>query len=249
MNAQTHRTGHRIQKVPTTANLSTLLRNSTTGLQHLLLICFASPLDKDRFYTLQGCLFPERFEYTLQVAGNELVLVPRDASPGGRPVGVLLPPPKPLDKSALPVYLLKDIHVPLNDDAVALLLNPRKTFMKGKDVCFFKQILAGDVSMTVTELTTYTKINAAKLGEDVCVSRFPVVVEDEQTSRIVGLLLLYIDCKNVTLLCGTGWQARVKGKLAGADNTLPQGASTHDKLFGKMQSMITFSSMCMMTHI
>lgn len=135
------------------------------------------------------------------MAGDELVPVPRDVNPDSRLVGVLLPASKTLDKSTLLVYRPNDIHVRLNDDAVALPTNPRKVYIKGKHVCFFKQILAGDVGMTVTELATYTKINAAKLGEDVRVSRLLGVVEDEHTSRIVGLLLSYIDCENMTLSC------------------------------------------------
>ncbi|KAF2106478.1 hypothetical protein BDV96DRAFT_591006 [Lophiotrema nucula] len=159
------------------------------------------PLKRDRSYTLQDCLFPEQFVYTLEVAGDELVPVPRDVNPDSRLVGVLLPASKTLDKSTLPVYRLNDIHVRLNDDAVALPTNPRKVYIKGEGVCFFKQILVGDVSMTVTELATYAKIYAADLGEDVRISRLLGVVEDEHTSRIVGLLLSYIDCENKTLTC------------------------------------------------
>lgn len=159
------------------------------------------PLDRDRLYTLQDCLSPEQFVYTLQVAGDELVPVPRDGNPDSRLVVVLLSASKSLDKSTLPVYGPIDIHVRLNDDAIALLATPGKVYIKGKDVCFFKQILAGDVGMTVTELATYTKINAAKLSEDVHVARLLGVVEDKHTLRIVGLLLSYIDCKNKTLSC------------------------------------------------
>ncbi|KAF2467282.1 uncharacterized protein BDR25DRAFT_376225 [Lindgomyces ingoldianus] len=175
------------------------------------------PLDRDRLYTLQDCLFPEQFVYTLQVAGDELVPVPRDVNPDSRLVGVLLPASKTLDKSTLPVYRPNDIHVRLNDNVVALPTNPCKVYIKGKDVCFFKQILAGDVGMTVTELATYTKINAAKLGEDVRVSRLLGVVEDEHTSRIVGLLLSYIDCENMTLSC-----AAQAGERASHDKWLKQ---------------------------
>ncbi|KAF1846718.1 uncharacterized protein K460DRAFT_367460 [Cucurbitaria berberidis CBS 394.84] len=159
------------------------------------------PLNRTRLYTLQDCLFPEQFVYTLQVDGDELVPVQRDGCPNRRLVGVLLPASKTLDKSTLPVYRPKDIHVRLNDDAVALPPNPRKVYIKGKDVSFFKQILAGDIGMTVTELATYAKIHSAELGEDVRISRLLGVVEDEHTSRIVGLLLSYIDCENTTLSC------------------------------------------------
>ncbi|KAF2786131.1 hypothetical protein K505DRAFT_412129 [Melanomma pulvis-pyrius CBS 109.77] len=146
------------------------------------------PLDRDRLYTLQDCLFPEQFVYTLQVAGDELVPVPRDFNHDRRLVGVLLPASKTLNKSTLPVYRPDDIHVQLNDDAVALPQSPR-------------EMPPGDIGMTLTELATYAKIHATEFGEDVRVSRLLGVVEDEHTSRIVGLLLSYIDCKNMTLWC------------------------------------------------
>jgi hypothetical protein len=153
------------------------------------------PLDRDRLYTLQDYLFPEQFVYTLHVAGDELIAISRDIRPDGRVVGMLLPTSEALDRSTVLVYRPNDIHMRLDEDAVALPTNIGKVYIEGKYVCFFKE----DVLMTVTELATFTKITAAKLGEDVRVSRLLGVVEDEDTSRIVGLLLSYIDCENTTL--------------------------------------------------
>ncbi|KAF2264142.1 hypothetical protein CC78DRAFT_580648 [Lojkania enalia] len=64
---------------------------------------------------------------------------------------------------------------------------------------FYKQVLVGDVGMTITKLATYANIYAAELGEDVGVPRLLSVVEDEQILRIIGLQLLYTDCKNKTI--------------------------------------------------
>ncbi|KAF1828355.1 hypothetical protein BDW02DRAFT_593294 [Decorospora gaudefroyi] len=140
------------------------------------------PLDRDRSYTLQDCLFAEEFVYTLQVAGDELVPVPYDFNFGWRPAAMPLLS-RTLHKSALPVYRPNDIHVRLKDDEVALPLNSRKR------------------RPTVTELDTYAKIYAANLGEDVRVCHLLGVVEEEPTSRTIGLLLSYIDCGNRTLSC------------------------------------------------
>jgi serine/threonine protein kinase len=137
------------------------------------------------------------------VADDELVPVQRDVDPDTRPVGVLLPVSKTLDKSTLPIYRPIAIHVRLDDDALALPPSPRKVYIEGKDLCFFKQIPAGDVGTTVIELATYIKIYAADFGEDVRVSRLLGVVEDEHMSRVVGILLSYIDCENMTLSCAT----------------------------------------------
>lgn len=159
------------------------------------------PLDPDRLYTLQNCLFPERLRYTLQLAGDELIPVPLDVAADGRPVGALLPASAKLDDSVFPLYRPDDIHIRLDDNAIALPTQPGKVYINGQDACFFKQILPGDISMTVTEISTYAKIHSAKLGEDVHVSRCLGVVKDEAASRIVGLLLSYIECENKTLLC------------------------------------------------
>jgi hypothetical protein len=165
------------------------------------LFCQIPPLDRSRAYTLQDCLFAEQFIYTLQVAGDKLVPVQRHVDTESWLVGVLLPASRPLDRTALPVYRPGDVYVLLDNHAVALPMNPRKVFINGSDVRFFKQIPPGDVSMTVTELATYSKIRAAGLGDHVRVSRLLGFVEDEHTSRIVGLLLSYIDCQNMTLSC------------------------------------------------
>ena len=116
-------------------------------------------------------MFPQKLRYTLQLAGHELIPVPLDATAGDRPVGALLPTSERLDESIFPVYRPNDIHIRLRDNAMALPTQPGKVYIKGQDVCFFKQILPGDVGMTVKELSTYAKIHSAKLGEDVHVSR------------------------------------------------------------------------------
>ncbi|KAF2754344.1 hypothetical protein EJ05DRAFT_479861 [Pseudovirgaria hyperparasitica] len=163
------------------------------------------PLDRQRLYTLQDCLFPKQVSYTLQLAGDELVpvQVPNDAAVEYARVGVLLPPARRLDSSTFPVYRPRDIHIRLSDNAMALPQAGR-VYLQGQDVCFFKKLLPGDISMTSRELSTYAKIHAAELKEDVHTSRLLGLVEDEVTSRIAGFLLSYIDCANKTLLCA-GW--------------------------------------------
>ncbi len=159
------------------------------------------PLDRKQLYTLQDCLFPKQVRYTLRLARDELVPVPIDVTDDRFPPGVLLPPAKKLDGSIFPVYRPTDIHIRPSDDAMALPTRPSKVFIKGEDVCFFKQLVSSDISMTSRELSTYAKIHAAKLKEDVHISRLLGAVENEGTSRIAGFLLSYIDCKNKTLLC------------------------------------------------
>ncbi|KAF2020987.1 hypothetical protein BU24DRAFT_416667 [Aaosphaeria arxii CBS 175.79] len=187
------------------------------------------PLEKGRTYTLRDCLFPPESAYTLRVEGDEVVPAPYDAG-GSRPVGVLLPASSPplRDMSTVRVYRPEDVRVRLGEDAVAVPTYPRKVYVKpgcedesegeGEEVlCFFKQMLAGDVSTTVTELATYAKMRAAGLGDDVRVSRLVGVVEDEGTGRVVGLLLGYVECGNRTLVCAAsdGKGGALREKWAG----------------------------------
>lgn len=172
-------------------------------------------LNLERLYTLQDCLYPEQFVYTLEVAGDQLIPVPipHDDDMHVRPVGARLPASTPLDKSKFTVYRPCDIHVPLDEHAVALPPDPDKVHIRGQEISFFKFNWAGDISMLVTELDTYAKIEAAGFGEDVRISRLLGVVQDEHTSRVVGLLLSYIDCGNSTLNCAAracGSMLRVK---------------------------------------
>lgn len=158
-------------------------------------------LNSKQRYTLQDCLFPNQVRYTLQLAEDELVPVPLDATADRAPVGVLLSPTQKLDASTFPVYRPGDIHIRLSDDAVALPAQPGKVYIKGQDVCFFKKLQLSNISMTYRELCTYAKIHGAKLEDDVRISRLLGIVEDEGTSRIAGFLLSYINCENKTLLC------------------------------------------------
>ncbi|KAI9889684.1 MAG: hypothetical protein M1814_005085 [Vezdaea aestivalis] len=73
--------------------------------------------------------------------------------------------------------------------------------IKGQLDTFFKFTLPGDIGSTLKELSAYIKIHAAGLGADVRSSQLLSIVEDESTSRIVGLLLSYIECNNTTLRC------------------------------------------------
>jgi hypothetical protein len=159
------------------------------------------PLDPNKCYTLQDCLFPEKLCYTLQLAGDEVVTVRRDVAAHVRPVGTLLPVSAKLDYSMFIVYSPRDVHVPLDRAAVALPPLPRKVYIEGRVASFFKLVLPGDSSSTLKELSAYAKIHAAQVGANVRVSRLLGVVKDEKTTRIIGLLLSYIDCDHKTLLC------------------------------------------------
>ncbi|KAF2492859.1 hypothetical protein BU16DRAFT_583923, partial [Lophium mytilinum] len=113
------------------------------------------PLDPDRLYTVQDCMYPERLRYTLQVVSDTLVPVPLDPSKGGRCSGVELPPSAKLSDFAFPIYRPDEIHIRLadSDNPANLPPLPRKVYINGQEACFFKRLIWGDVSMTVRELS------------------------------------------------------------------------------------------------
>ncbi|KAF2669540.1 hypothetical protein BT63DRAFT_263871 [Microthyrium microscopicum] len=153
------------------------------------------PLDQDRQYTLQDCLYPEKVLYTLQADGDILSPVQLPSTSSFRNVGVRLPEAQSNLNSLFPVFSPKEIHVPLAPGTNTLPTQLNKVYVGGERPFYhFKRLLSGDVSMTVTEISTYAKILAAALGEEVRISRLFGLVKDEQTSRIVGLLLSYIEC-------------------------------------------------------
>lgn len=145
-------------------------------------------------------LISRKLWYTLQLAGDEMVPVWRDIATHVRPVGALLPASAKLDYSIFALYRPSDIYIPLGRTAVALPPLPRKVYIKGQLASFFKLVLPGDSGSTLKELSAYAKIHAAQLGANVRTSRLLGIVKDEPTTRIVGLLLSYIECDDYTTL-------------------------------------------------
>jgi hypothetical protein len=166
------------------------------------------PLDLKKKYTLKDCLYPETLCYTLQAVDDQLFPCPLTTTSKSRAVGAFLPPSSRTDYAMFPVYRADELQVPISKDSTALPNLLRKVLLKGQQVCFFKQILPGDISSTVRELAAYAKIQAAKFGPEVRTSQLLGVVEDEKTSRVVGLLLSYIECEVGMTLLYTGCDSK-----------------------------------------
>ncbi|KAJ4132527.1 hypothetical protein NW754_015344 [Fusarium falciforme] len=77
---------------------------------------------------------------------------------------------------------------------------PRKVLPKDDTIAFLKLMHRGDKQCLKTELDTYNKIDKARLDSTTRVSRLHGLVRDD-SGAILGLLLTYIDCKNLTLSC------------------------------------------------
>lgn len=77
---------------------------------------------------------------------------------------------------------------------------PHKVLLSDETIAFFKLMRRGDKGFLKHELDTYKKIDKARLGSTIRISRLHGLVRDDN-GAILGLLLTYIDCKHVTLSC------------------------------------------------
>jgi hypothetical protein len=160
------------------------------------------PIDLNQNYSLRDCLFREKVRYTLHVAKDQMIPILLDERHEDRPVGALFSPSERAKYySMFPIYRPDEIFVPICDNSSALPTQPGKVSIRGEQLCFFKQVLAGDIASTIREFSAYANIQSAGFGPEVLTSRLYGVVEDEETSRVIGLLLSYIDCQSQTLYC------------------------------------------------
>ncbi|OJD24950.1 hypothetical protein ACJ73_03686 [Blastomyces percursus] len=146
-----------------------------------------APLDQSRKYTLEDCLFAEEFHYTVRAVEDSLVPVCL-----GNTKGKESP------------YWSPEIQLPINANSTSLPAVPHKVFIHGlPKPSFFKLVYSGDVGITLRELLAYSKIHMAKFDATVHTSRLDGLVQDD-SERVMGLLLSYIDCRGTTLRCIDG---------------------------------------------
>lgn len=149
-------------------------------------------LEQNRRYTLHECLLPKTVTYTLRAIDDVLIPHELENVTNTRPLGVLLPQRNELLAFQFPVIGLRDVHITMAPGKLALPTQLGKVCV-GKDTYFFKQLQAGDIGMAITELSTFTKIRSANFKDEVKVSQLLGIVKDEETSRVVGLLISYIE--------------------------------------------------------
>ncbi|KAL5400321.1 hypothetical protein PMIN03_012470 [Paraphaeosphaeria minitans] len=149
------------------------------------------PLDTKKVYTLLDVLSAKRFEYTLQVTAEGAIPVRRGCPE--EPWAIGIPLKEQHRHGQFPMYRPKDINIHLSHDDVTLPPEPSRVQVKGED-CFFKHILPGDVRRTAREISTYAKIADAKLERDAHIPRLVGLITDVSSSRLIGLLISYIEC-------------------------------------------------------
>jgi hypothetical protein len=101
-----------------------------------------SLLDPNQAYSLEDCLYPETFYYTLEAADNNLIAVQqaKNAVSSGTPVGVLLSPQETAAYSSFHIYEPKDIIVHREQNATILPTRMGNVYTKDGSTCFFQAI-------------------------------------------------------------------------------------------------------------
>lgn len=142
-------------------------------------------------YTLLDVLSAKRFEYTSRVTGEGAEPVSSKCLQETRPIGIALE--EQHRHRQFPIYHPKDYHIPLSHDDITSPPELRKVQVKRED-CFFKHILPGDMRRTTREVSTYAKIAAANFEHDAHVPRLVGLITDVSSSRLIGLLISYMEC-------------------------------------------------------
>ncbi|RSL50884.1 hypothetical protein CEP53_008646 [Fusarium sp. AF-6] len=153
-------------------------------------------LDKTRQSTLDDFFSPETFVYTLRAVSDNLVPEKCENLNQESMFGVLLP-----DELCAPWTSFKPSEIQVCEEKVIGSPNqtPRKV-LKDDIGAFLKLMHRGDKQFLKTELDTYNKIDKARLDSTTRVSRLHGLVRND-SGAILGLLLTYVDCKNLTLSC------------------------------------------------
>jgi serine/threonine protein kinase len=157
------------------------------------------PLVEHHRPSLQEYLFPDTVEYTLRAVEGKLVPFPNSQGESGRlHYGVHLS-----QELCSPWPSFHPRQVQLCDDYPegAISRAPSKVSVDGKTTCFFKPFHLGDTLSARDELTNYKTIGEAALDQTLRISRLYGLVRDESSGPVYGLLLSYIDCRNLTLGC------------------------------------------------
>ncbi|KAJ4328600.1 hypothetical protein N0V84_000959 [Fusarium piperis] len=154
-------------------------------------------LDKTKQSTLDDFFNPETFVYTLRAVSDELVPEKCENEEPESMFGALVP-----DEYCAPWTSFKPSEIRVCEEKVIGPPDhtPRKVLLKDDTIAFLKLMHRGDKRFLKTELNTYNKIDKAQLESTTRVSHLHGLVRDKE-GAILGLLLTYIDCGNLTLSC------------------------------------------------
>lgn len=181
----------------------------------------SSLLDR-RPFTLQDYLSPETYRLLLYVIDEREEScfdyeVPRQPRLSG------------LDLNGLTLYWEWQIFRPSEieiciDHREEGFANFPTKVIAGGHMCFYKPLDYDDKRNAIREIDIFKRMETLGISETVHATRLYGIVEDEKSSRVIGLLLSWINCGNRTLECALGletpaalrlkWEQQVSTTLA-----------------------------------
>jgi hypothetical protein len=152
----------------------------------------------EQTFTIYEYFHPVTLKYKLHAADGILAASPDDennASP--RHQGVVLAPSN--HYFPWPSFRLSEISICNKDPNDALTQFPRKVLANKEAICYFKAFQPGCHREALHELNANLRIDQLKVEGGLRVPRILGLVQGEDDSSYMGLLLSYIDCDGRTL--------------------------------------------------
>lgn len=161
----------------------------------------SSLLDRQHF-TLQDYLSPETYRFLLYVVNGQEeprfdYEVPRQPRLSG------------VDLNGLTLYWEwqifrpSEIEICIGHHEEGFSKFPTKV-IAGGNMCFYKPLDYDDKRSAIREINIFKRMETLGISKTVHATRLYGVIQDEQSSRVVGLLLSWINCENKTLECALG---------------------------------------------
>ena len=161
----------------------------------------SSLLDR-RPFSLQDYLSPETYRFLLYVIDEQEeprfdYEVPRQPRLSGMDLNGLRLHCK------WQIFRPSEIEICINHHEEAFSKFPTKV-IAGGNMCFYKPLDYDDKRSAIREIDIFKRMETLGISEAVHATRLYGIVQDEKSSRVIGLLLSWIDCEHKTLECALG---------------------------------------------
>lgn len=157
------------------------------------------PPPKDHQLTLNDFLLPDTVDYTVRVEHDKLVPILYNQGEARRRGNGARTSLSPDILATFPSYHPRQIQLWPRDGQVGLSILATKVTIDGETPYFFKAYGPEDYASAPREIANYKAIEDAGLDTDLRISRLHGIVRDEDSGKVFGVLLTFIDCGGMTL--------------------------------------------------
>lgn len=153
---------------------------------------------KKQTVTLHDYFYPDVLKYKLHSDGGVLAASLRDGNDDG-------PQRKGVDLSLLdfsfplPLFCPSEVSICNKNSKHALTEYPTKVLVGKETICYLKVFSPGWEREALREIKAYIRINELEIRDGLHVPFLFGLVQGEDSTSCLGLLLSYIDCNNMTL--------------------------------------------------